>query len=448
MSQAAAVLGVSPATVRRASDAGVLPCRRSPGGHRRFLGADLAGLSRNQLLSAGRSAQAIDHEILAAIADLGEAVNEWTDLEELLHTIADHLLAATDAVSCDVYRREDADVFRCLVSQDRDGPDAEAVGAVVRPSVYPVAFEAISDGAVKTVDDRSDRRLSAADLEVYRQYGFESEVQLPLLVQGRVVGLIDLYSDRPRAFAASLDYTRAAAHIIAGAFEKALLLDVLEGSNAALRELLDLAGLLTKINDVDGLLRAVAQRLFAALGADHCDICVRDGDGYRTAVYLSRDGSSAGSEGTDSGKGLFAYCATALEQRLPLFIRDLETLGLSDEELSALLKRGWHSEVFIPLVSGDEVLGYIDLYAAETRDWTKVADLVGGVRQLVAGALEKSELLHRLENGNRELRALADNSLEFGSSLRHGPRPHLDRPEDACHGRRDGLRSTRWRGTC
>ena len=55
VSQAAVVLGVSPATVRRASDAGVLPCRRSPGGHRRFLGTDLAGLSRNKLLSAGRA---------------------------------------------------------------------------------------------------------------------------------------------------------------------------------------------------------------------------------------------------------------------------------------------------------------------------------------------------------------------------------------------------------
>ncbi len=95
----------------------------------------------------------------------------------------------------------------------------------------------------------------------------------------------------------------------------------------------------------------------------------------------------------------------------------METLGLSDGELNGLLKRGWHSEVFIPLVSGDEVLGYIDVYAAETRDWTTIADLVGGVGQLVAGALEKAELLHRLENGNRELRALADNSLEFGSTL-------------------------------
>jgi molybdopterin-binding protein len=44
--QAAAVLGVSPDTVRRWVDAGRLPARRSEGGHRLIEGSDLAELVR------------------------------------------------------------------------------------------------------------------------------------------------------------------------------------------------------------------------------------------------------------------------------------------------------------------------------------------------------------------------------------------------------------------
>jgi excisionase family DNA binding protein len=41
--EASAFLGVHPTTLRRWSDAGQLPCFRTPGGHRRFRATDLAG---------------------------------------------------------------------------------------------------------------------------------------------------------------------------------------------------------------------------------------------------------------------------------------------------------------------------------------------------------------------------------------------------------------------
>ena len=71
---------------------------------------------------------------------------------------------------------------------------------------------------------------------------------------------------------------------------------------------------------------------------------------------------------------------------------------------------------YTPLADGS-VLGFVDVHDSKTRDWREVADFVEGVGQLVAGALEKAELLDRLGRSNRELRTLADNSLEFGSTL-------------------------------
>ena len=419
MSQAAAILGVSPATVRRASDAGVLPCRRSPGGHRRFLRSDLAGRSRDHLLSAGRAGHELDHDAFEALAGLGEAVNQWTDLHELLHTIADHLLSVTAAASCDIFRVEREGSFRCLVSQDRDGPDDEAAGSILRLNLYPVATEAIRDRDVKVVEDRSDRRLSATDLEVYREHGFESEALVPLLAKGRVVGLVDLYSDQPGTFAASLDYVRAAAHIVAGAFDKAVLMEALEERESVLRELLELAGLLSRARDVEQLLRTVSERLLRAVDGDHCDVYRRDGEQYLCVVCVGRDGLTAGFEGRafDLAALPEGAVARALSRRKPVLISDVETAHVSGQEAAEFTDWGWRSEIVIPLLAGDTMLGLVDVHDSKARDWKEVADFVEGVGQLVAGALEKAELLDRLESSNRELRTLADNSLEFGSTL-------------------------------
>ncbi len=290
MAEAATVLGVSPATVRRASDAGQLACRRSPGGHRRFERAALEGLTRDRLLRNGRDGDGGESEVLRALADLGEAASHWDDTAELLHDVAALMLAATGAASCDIYKLEDEGVFRCLVSLDRRGPDEEAVGAVLRTTVWAVVREAFAGGTVVHVDDRDDPRLSDEDREVYDEYGFASEVCIPLLVRDRVVGVIELYGDRPHAFASALEYARGAAHVVAGALEKALLFEALEARTRVLRELFELAQLLSRTYDEDQLLRSVATRLLQAVGAASCDIYQIDGDGYRCVVSASTDG--------------------------------------------------------------------------------------------------------------------------------------------------------------
>ena len=99
MAEAAAELGVSPATVRRACDAGVLACRRSPGGHRRFDRAALEGLTRDRLLRSGRDGGVGERDVLRALADLGEAASRWRHTDELLRDVAGLMLGATGAAT-------------------------------------------------------------------------------------------------------------------------------------------------------------------------------------------------------------------------------------------------------------------------------------------------------------------------------------------------------------
>jgi excisionase family DNA binding protein len=417
VAEAAAELGVSPATVRRACDAGVLTCRRSPGGHRRFERAALEGLTRDHLLRTGRDQDVGEREVLRALADLGEAASHWDDMEDLLSDVARKMLDATDAATCDIYKLEDEGVFRCLVSLDRAGPDEAAMGIALRTDMYAIDRDAVRDGKVVVVDDRHDPRMHDVDRAVYDEYGFESEVIIPLLVQDRVVGLIELYGDRPRMFAGTLEYARSAGHIVAGALEKALLLEALEDRARVLRELFDLAQLLSRTYDVEQLLRTVATRLLQAVQAAHCDIYQIDGDGYRCVVSAGADGFLESYEGSVLDLSGNPTSARALAEHRALVVADVEASELTAKERDALLAQDLHSELCIPLVVKDAAVGLIDLFGARPRDWQECIEFAAGVGQLVAGAMENADLLGRLEGRNRDLRTLVEGGLEFGSTL-------------------------------
>jgi diguanylate cyclase (GGDEF)-like protein len=417
VAQAAAELGVSPATVRRASDAGRLACRRSSGGHRRFDRAALHDLTRDHLLGADYEGGFGERKVLRALADLGEAASRWRNTDELLRDVAGHMLAATGAATCDIYRLEDEGVFRCQVSLDRDGPDEGAIGAVLRVSVSPVVGEAFDDGIVVYVEDRDDRRLSSDDLAVYDEYGFASELCLPLLVQDRVVGVIELYGDRPHAFGAALEYARGAVHVVAGALEKAFLLSSLEARTRVLHELFDLAQLLSRAYDAEQLLRTVATRLLVAVQAAHCDIYQGDGDGYRCVVSADADEFRPSCEARVLDLSHHPTSARALGEHRTLVIADVEVSDLTAEEREALLAQDLHSELCIPLVVKDTAVGLIHLFGDRPRDWQECIDFTAGVGQLVAGAMENADLLGRLEERNRDLHTLVEGGLEFGSTL-------------------------------
>ena len=420
VAEAAKALGVSPATVRRACDAGVLPCRRSPGGHRRFDLAALEGFTRDRLLRSGREGSVEERTILGALADLSEAANGWQDIDELLRNVAGLLLGATGAATCDIFKLEDESVFRCLVSLDREGPDEAVVGNELRTDVFVVAGEAVRTGQVLLIEDRDDPRFTDADRAVYDRYGYVCEVCIPLVARDQVVGLVELYGDRPGAFSSAFEYARGAAHVLAGALEKALLLAALEDRNRVLRDLFDMAGLLAQTYDVDQLLRTVAGRIVRAVGATHCDVYWRESDEYRCVVSAGRDGFLDWYEGSGLALSDNPTTARALAERRTLVITDIDSSELTERERDVLRAQGLVSELVIPLVVKDADVGFIDLFDERSRDWRECIDFAAGVGQLVAGAIQNADLLGRLEDGNRDLHTLVDGGLEFGSTLDMG----------------------------
>jgi GAF domain-containing protein len=134
----------------------------------------------------------------------------------------------------------------------------------------------------------SDARLGEAERRRFEREGFCSEVALPLAVDDRVVGVIELFSEECTDWADDLDFLRSVAQLVAGALDKALLLGELERRNVTLEartsELDQLveAGLEFGASlELEQVLQSAATRMAELAGATGCDLYrLEDGVAY------------------------------------------------------------------------------------------------------------------------------------------------------------------------
>jgi len=104
--------------------------------------------------------------------------------------------------------------------------------------------------------------------------------------RGRPIGLIDVFDVRTRDYTSALDFIRSVGRLLAGAFEKALLVDRLESGNRDLHVLVDSGMEFGATLEVEAVLHSVAERILEVSGADMCDICQLSGDELEILVSL------------------------------------------------------------------------------------------------------------------------------------------------------------------
>ena len=83
-----------------------------------------------------------------------------------------------------------------------------------------------------------------------------------------------------------LDFIRNVGRLLAGAFEKAMLVERLESGNRDLRLLVDSGLEFGATLDVDAVLGTVAERILTVSEADLCDVYGLDGDEVEILVSL------------------------------------------------------------------------------------------------------------------------------------------------------------------
>ena len=417
----AATLGVSANTVRRWTDAGRIAAHRSPGGHRRYLAEDVLALLP-ETTGAGMAQPGDFAELRRQSQDLRFALQAGLSLVSLLADdprevpaeAARLLCELTGAPHCDVYLG-DEERLRLVVSMENGQLEHGRTGTLWRLlDRAPVDGDPAALGAVCL--RASDRGLSHRARRAMQRRGCRSLVWAPLVLRGEVVGALELTDAGDRDFAQHADAIRSLAQVCSEAVGIQRTMGELAHRDKTMRELVDFSREVAQTHDFDRCVLRFAQRLLTAADADCVDVWRVGGGVIRMAVSCTHEGVDAALKDRILDTGRYPSLERTLLDHSPLIIRNLEDERLDPAERDSMRGWGYASSLTMPLVTGGELVGLIDLYDDAERDWSDDLEFVTGACQLVAGVFDSTALLDEA----REIDRLRGELVALGADLAGG----------------------------
>ena len=89
----------------------------------------------------------------------------------------------------------------------------------------------------------------------------------------------------------------------------------------------------------------------------------------------------------------FPATAMAVRSGEVMMVTSLDDPRLTAQERKDMGQCGFESELCIPLVAGDRVIGLIDVFDTRPRDYGEYLDFLKSVGQMAAGAIENAMLV-------------------------------------------------------
>ena len=189
--QAARRLGVSPVTIRRWTGSGFLPCTRTAGGHRRIDDHDIDDLAKAIGGSNHLAAQTAREREVDVLINTATALAVKLDLTELLLEIAMRMTSLLDCHFCAISEYDaETDAVCTLAEFDHAGhrlPDASPY----RLRDFPLTRRVLGEQTTVVVNV-DDPHADPAEVAELRREGDRSLLMVPLVVQGRSLGLLEV----------------------------------------------------------------------------------------------------------------------------------------------------------------------------------------------------------------------------------------------------------------
>jgi len=336
-------------------------------------------------------------ELLDFLLEVSTATSETLDLDRILANVAG---IVKNVIPYDLFAIQ-------LYSERQHGLSIRyAIGhrdEVVRSLVIPLG-EGITGSAaasrqpVLSGDVRNDPRyLTALD-------AVQSELAVPMLARGKLVGVIDLQSTRFNAFR---EQDRALLQLIASrvavSIDNARLYRRVDRQNRTLKTLSHLSQEFSSILDLDELLRKIAATTHSLVAFDAFSILLLDAE--RKVLrhrFSERYDERVDLDNIPLGKGLTGAAAESRE-----IVRAVDTLA--DPRYIAS-HPDIRSEIAVPLVVQDRVVGVMDLEAERIGYFTEehsrlLALLAPQIASSVENARLYEEIAQREQWMDRDLKA-------------------------------------------
>jgi sigma-B regulation protein RsbU (phosphoserine phosphatase) len=330
-------------------------------------------------------------ELLDFLLEVSSIASETLDLNELMESVASIVRQVIPhelfAILLWSERRQGLRIRYAL------GHRREVVqNLVVRLGEGLTGTAAATRRPVLVGDVREDSRyLNAMD-------AVRSELAVPMVLHQKLVGVIDLQSTVPHAFT---EQDRALLQLIASrvaaAVENARLYRRIERQSRTQRTLAAMAQEFSSILKLDQLLEKIALSIKRLINYDAFMVLVIDeAAGVLRNLYSQRFDRTAASASLPLGKGI---TGAAAQLRQPVLAPDT-----SADPRYVEWHPGIRSEVAVPLIVKDRVIGVMDLESRRlgyfNDDHVRMLSLIA---PSVAISIENARLYEELEQREREI---------------------------------------------
>jgi sigma-B regulation protein RsbU (phosphoserine phosphatase) len=287
-------------------------------------------------------------ELLDFLLEVSRIIAETLDLDEQLAAIA---TIVKDVVPYDLFAiLLYSDVKQGLTIRYAIGHREEVVRSLVVPLNEGIVGAAAATREPVLAEDvrRDPRYLNALD-------AVRSELAVPMIARGRLVGVIDVQSTRIGTYTErERTMLRLIASRVANSIENARLYRRVERQNRTQRTLAHLAREFSSILNLDDLLTRIARAIRALMPYDAFAVFLVDqANGVLRNRFSVRYDERVYIDNVPLGKGL---TGAAVESREPVLVRDT-----SADPRYIASHPGIRSELAVPLVVQDRVVGVLDV---------------------------------------------------------------------------------------
>jgi len=258
-----------------------------------------------------------------------------------------------------------------------------------------------------------------------------SEMALPLSIKGRVVGALDVQSNRPNAFGdEDVSVLTTLAAQISVALENANLYEAAQQQADKMGFLFEITNTAAAADTLDEALQNVAERLHTSLNASSTAIYLTrlysdvSDNIFRTLKVVALAGSSQPlSEIEEIRQGLTRnLVSTFLEETNLRVIEDihdeLRYLPIAPEARSAIL---------LPLISGGELIGLVSIEDNRLNAFGyETQQLLVTMSRTLSAIIQSAQLIDQLQKTTEQLRELDRLKSDFLANMSHELRTPLN----------------------
>jgi len=362
---------------------------------------------REQIAERERAEEALRRyaERLRTLREIDQAILAAQSPEEIAQTALRHVRELVPCARASIALFDFEAHEALLLAVEKKGETRVDAGNRIPIERISWLREVLGTGRVNAVDDLREREDLSATEKALLAEGIRSYINVPLLVQGQLIGSLNLGAEHPNAFSPEhMDIAREVAGSLAVAIQHARLYRAEQQARKSAETLRDANLALTQTLDLDVVLNTLLDHLSRFVPYDTANVMLLEGES-RLAVRATR-GYERWTHPEAVRTLVFDARANPVFRKL---IQGRKSVVVSDTRAEP----GWEwtaagrhvrSWMGVPLVAGGKVIGLYSLDKVEPNFFTEEhLRMAEALAAQAAVAIQNARLFEQVRAGEAKL---------------------------------------------